>query len=219
VGKYSRLKLKKAIGAAVEWFLKHLCMPVNKSGSAMKTKNATPISAYRKLSDEELIRRYVQLHEGAAFKCLFERYAHAVLGICLSYRTEREPATNRMESIFISLLKEPHLGDIEDFKSWLYRCAHSRCIDKAGDNDTAIIQSGIAQSEVPGSKRQASPHFNGTGSAFAALPNEQRACLDLFYNQHKSFREIAAHTGYALNEVRTAIASGRELLQHHWIVK
>ena len=45
-----------------------------------------------------------------------------------------------------------------------------------------------------------------------ALPHlklEQKQCIDLFYLQEKSYKEVAIETGFTLNEVKTHIQNGK----------
>jgi RNA polymerase sigma-70 factor (ECF subfamily) len=45
------------------------------------------------------------------------------------------------------------------------------------------------------------------------LPEEQRVCIELFYLKQKSYNEVAALTGYTLNQVKSYIQNGKRKLK------
>ena len=49
--------------------------------------------------------------------------------------------------------------------------------------------------------------------ALGQLPAEQRRCLELFYLEEKSYQEIVATTGLALNLVKSHLQNGRRMLK------
>ena len=87
----------------------------------MKTKKQIPASDYRRLSDEELIRRYTDLQEYNAMYYIFERYGHMVFGWELQQAKNPEAAKSSMERVFIDLLEEFRKSSIKEFKHWLFQ--------------------------------------------------------------------------------------------------
>ncbi|RZK48411.1 MAG: hypothetical protein EOO59_16850, partial [Hymenobacter sp.] len=49
--------------------------------------------------------------------------------------------------------------------------------------------------------------------ALSQLPPDQRRCLELFYLEEKSYQEIVATTGLALNLVKSHLQNGRRMLK------
>ena len=49
--------------------------------------------------------------------------------------------------------------------------------------------------------------------ALSQLPTEQRRCLELFYLEEKSYQEIVAATGLAVNQVKSHLQNGRRMLK------
>jgi RNA polymerase sigma-70 factor (ECF subfamily) len=50
-------------------------------------------------------------------------------------------------------------------------------------------------------------------SAIQTLTKEQKICVELFYIQEKSYKEIEAATGYDYNKVKSYIQNGKRNLQ------
>ena len=71
----------------------------------MKTRYQGSAADYKKLSDEELVHRYVHRHEQVAMNFLFDRYGHLVLGVCLKY-LEEENLYNQLEQAIRDLNRE-----------------------------------------------------------------------------------------------------------------
>jgi hypothetical protein len=87
----------------------------------MKAKFQIPSSEYRRLSDEELLRRFRDLHERAAVSYLFERYGHIILGICLKKENSISGAQRLTEEIFTKILDAERQKHIRDFQPWLLK--------------------------------------------------------------------------------------------------
>jgi RNA polymerase sigma-70 factor (ECF subfamily) len=49
--------------------------------------------------------------------------------------------------------------------------------------------------------------------AIAELPTDQRNCVELFYINQKSYKEITEQTGYDYNKVKSYIQNGKRNLQ------
>ena len=178
----------------------------------MKTKPVLPLSEYRKLSDEEVVHRYVHRHESQAMTALFERYAHVVLGVCFHTLKEPRKAALATQQIFTSMLEDLKRSEITDFRTWLIRYIFAFCRRQPGVGAQAgfdesdfltINQSSIPEREFLLLKLDAS---------LSALPEKQVNCLTQFYLHRMTFRAICRQSGMSLIEVRKLIRTGRNRL-------
>jgi FimV-like protein len=101
----------------------------------VKTLKQIPAD-YKKLSDEELVFRYTDRHETVAISCLFERYAHLVLGLCLNYFKDDATAKKTTEEIFIRLSNELQRFKKGDFRYWLLTFVKTHCNKPVDSNIT-----------------------------------------------------------------------------------
>lgn len=167
------------------------------------TVHITP-SEYRRLSDEELIRRFSELHETAPVYHLFERYGHLILGVCLKYAENANGARKLTEDVFVKML-----GDSDDyratanFKSWLFHYlenygladAHARLEIPAGF--TAAHEKKIME------------------DALAQLPPEQKIVVEL-YEKDKNYDTVAKATGYPIQRIKNLLNIGWQRIKTYY---
>lgn len=185
----------------------------------MKTKNVLPLSDYRKLSDEEVIHRYVHKHEHSAFNCLYERYAHLVLGICFKYLNSADEAKDATQQIFIKLLEDLKRFRIENFKPWILQVSRNHCLmllRKSIPVSNNTIELGedmeFEDQEHPVAERE--QLITILEQALTTLNTEQRTCVELFYLKKMNYAAIAAQTGYTMMQVKSYIQNGKRNLKN-----
>jgi RNA polymerase sigma-70 factor (ECF subfamily) len=169
----------------------------------MKPKFQIPPSEYRRLSDEELLRRYRDLREQAAASYLFERYGHIILGICLKKGNSAAAAKSLTEEIFTHILDSERQRHIQDFKSWLLTYV----------NNYNSKDPGKAIGNHKEQETQNTLYIMSNGSLEKALDHltaDEKRCLQLFYMEHKNYAEVATETGYPLAQIKNLIHAGMQ---------
>lgn len=172
---------------------------------------------YKKLSDEELVLRYVERNEHQAFSCLFERYSHLVFGVCVKYLKSTEAAKDETQQIFMKLFEDLKKYEISYFKSWLYKVAQNHCYMILRKNDP-VVEKEISENDVEFEdnwhQKVKEEHFlNELETAIQELSKEQRICIRYFYLQKMSYAEVARMANYDLNTVKSAIQNGKRNLK------
>ncbi len=188
----------------------------------LKIKTALPLSDYRKLSDEDVIHRYVHRKEHAAFSCLYERYAHLVLGVCFKYLNNSEAAKDATQQIFIKLLEDLTRFRIENFKPWLLQVTRNHCLMQLRrslpvTNNTIEPDEDMEFEEklhLLAEREQLLQHLE---AAVLELNEEQRRCIEAFYLHKKNYAAIAQETGYTLLQVKSHIQNGKRNLKNKLI--
>ncbi|MCD6063481.1 MAG: polymerase, sigma-24 subunit, subfamily [Flavipsychrobacter sp.] len=173
---------------------------------------------YKKLSDEELVFRYAHRNEQAAINCLFERYGHQVFGVCVKYLHSSEAAKDAMQQVFIKLLEDLRKFEIQHFKSWLYQVSKNHCLMQLRkpipviNNQFADIADMASHNELH-YKIEEEKLYDKLEAFIGQLGSEQKTCIEMFYLQKLTYAEIAAKTGYAVSQVKSAIQNGRRNLK------
>ncbi len=172
--------------------------------------------------DEDLVRQYQANSDMEVLGKLYERYMELVYGVCLKYLKDSALAEDGVMSIFEQLTVKLKKYEVKNFKSWLHVLTKNYCLmqirkeNKASLTifyDTELMQSvdlphPIDESyEINGQREQALKH------CIEHLPLDQKKCVELFYLQEKSYKEIAAMTGEKLSKVRSYIQNGRRNLK------
>ena len=178
-----------------------------------------PVSEYRKLCDEDVIYRYVHRHEQGAMSCLYERYAHLVLGVCFKYLGDAEAAQDATQQIFIKLLEDLSRFEIIHFKSWLLKVVRNHCLmllrkSLPVRNNTISISDDMEFETDEHPQMEREQIIESLEAAMETLSTEQRTCVELFYLKKMNYAAIAEKTGYTLMQVKSNIQNGKRNLKN-----
>ena len=169
--------------------------------------------------DAELVTAYRQSGDLTLLATLYQRYMDLLYGVALKYLGEPETAKDAVMAIFEELAQKLLKHEVENFKGWLYTLAKNHCLMqlrsarrmKTGTFDPDHMQIG---EEV---------HLNGVfekeqqldqlSKCLETLSSEQKTVVELFYLQHKCYKDIEVMTGLEWNKVRSHIQNGRRNLK------
>ena len=186
--------------------------------AAVKPKPPLPLTEYRKLSDEDVIHRYVHRHEAQAMNCLYERYAHLVLGVCFKYLKETEAVKDATQQIFIKLLEDLKRFEIVHFKAWLMQVVRNYCLMQLRQslpvvNNTIALPDDMEFEDDRHPLMDREALLNTLEAAVDNLNEAQKSCITLFYLEKLTYAVIALRTGYSVPDVKSHIQNGRRNLK------
>ncbi|MBA3829531.1 MAG: sigma-70 family RNA polymerase sigma factor [Taibaiella sp.] len=116
---------------------------------SMKTKTPQIKAEYKRLTDEELVYRYLRLKDHGAFNFLFTRYGYLVYGICMGYTDDVVTGIEYTKDIFMELTKTLKKFDGEGFRTWLLVTANEYCANKSGRSiDSVVAADTVALDEI-----------------------------------------------------------------------
>jgi len=172
-------------------------------------------------SDEVLLKRFQQDGELASLAFLFDRYLELIFGLCLQYLKSESRAEDATMAIYAELQEKLGRHEVRNFKNWLYTFVRNHCLmqlrrekkDTTTNFDPAFMQSAenwhpIEEETVEDSREPALAYCLGQ------LNEQQKACVDLFYYQGHSYKEIADMRNEAVGKVRSNIQNGRRNLKN-----
>ncbi|WP_426489716.1 RNA polymerase sigma factor [Hymenobacter sp. 102] len=179
------------------------------------------------LSDEDLLRRYRAQGDVADVGVLYERHMSGVLAICRRYLHSEEDAQDAVMQLFEQLVVKLRQHEVETFPPWLHATARNHCLmvlrarQRAGPavvhfSDEAGMELVAARhltADDPAEAELHEQHLQQLEHTLAELPPGQRQCLELFYLEKKSYREVAALTGFDLNAVKSHLQNGKRNLR------
>lgn len=181
----------------------------------MKTAVQTPASDYKRLTDEELLYRYVHRHENVAVNYLFDRYAHLVFGICMKHFADATKATEATNDIFISLVDDLGKYNIEQFKPWFFQYVKKYSMLKA-NNSIQVADNKVVLDTNMEFDNQPMPDAVVTISLekeIRSLANDERACMEMFYLKNMNYEQIAMKTNRSQIEVKHLLQEGKKHLK------
>jgi RNA polymerase sigma-70 factor (ECF subfamily) len=197
-------------------------------------RRSSPPAAAAPLSDQELLARYRAHGDVADLGQLYDRYLPEAFAVCRRYLAPPdEDAQDAAMQLFEHLVKVLRTHAPENFSAWLHTTARNHCLmqlrarKRAGPSagplvlsfpDAADVESAAAR-HLPDEQAAAEDaetaelRLQSIEAALAELPPAQRRCLELFYLEKKSYREIARETDLELNLVRSHLQNGKRMLR------
>ena len=174
-------------------------------------------------SDQELLKKYKQSQDLEILGKLYERYIHLVYGVALKYLKNRDGAQDATMQIFEQLVDKVLKHEIENFKSWLHVLTRNHCLMylRSRQHQNAAHAVDIATVRM---ENEELLHHNDNEplleeqitlleKCIQQLKEEQKQCVELFYLQQKSYKEIEEKTQLPLKKVKSHIQNGKRNLK------
>lgn len=155
---------------------------------------------------------------------LFERYVELVYGVCLKFFKDNTKAEDAVMSIFETLTEKVKTQDIRQFRPWLHVVAKNHCLMELRKKNLTVSFDEMlpsAQAELVQSAGAVHPidilEENGEERALKKclerLSLQQKQCVEQFYFENRSYKEISQITGEEIGTVRSHIQNGRRNLR------
>ncbi len=167
--------------------------------------------------DEQLLHEYRQTGDMALLASLYEKYMHLVYGVCLKYLKDEEVAKDGVMEIFEELVVKVTRHEIKYFKSWLYTLSRNYCLMELRSGKRSAGEPLDEFMEIAEEKHLISEYLEDNMEQLERckqkLPAAQKTCIELFYTEEQCYKDIAAQTGYSINEVKSYIQNGKRNLK------
>jgi len=167
--------------------------------------------------DHKLLINYRESGDLVVLYKLFEKQTHLVYGVCLKYLKDEELAKDAVMGIFEDLINKVRQHDIKQFRSWLYVLSRNYCLMQLrADKKLDVVNLDDFMEFSP----VLHPEHDNREAALLALercieklPDTQKQSIGLFYLKEQCYKEIAAVTGFSLNDVKSYIQNGKRNLK------
>jgi RNA polymerase sigma-70 factor, ECF subfamily len=168
------------------------------------------ISGVSEASDGELIQR-VGAGDRAAFEELYRRYTRSVLGLALRRLGDRGRAEDALQDAFAAVWRSARSYDPARGTggAWLYTVARNAIVDGARRKPEPALEPPDEASTQRGPDERAEAAWLSwrVHRALGALPEHERAVIELAYWRGLSQSEIAAALDVPLGTVKTRTRS------------
>jgi RNA polymerase sigma factor (sigma-70 family) len=170
------------------------------------------------LTDGELLGRFAQRHEEAAFASLLRRHGPMVLSVCRRVLHRIHDAEDAFQATFLIMIEKAHrLRRPELLDKWLYGVAYrtalharQRAARRSEREREAAVMSSDALSDSEIESRELRRVLD---EELHRLPQKYRAPLVLRYLEGKTNKEAARLLGWPSGSISYRLARGRELLR------
>jgi len=180
-------------------------------------------------TDGELVIDLLAGNDGALCT-LYRRYARPLYAMVLRMLGDEQATQEVVQDVFIRIWRRAGAFDPSrsSLPTWLLSIAHNLAVDelrrrrarpvrfeRPPDDEAAVADDPVALSRAcdPEAMAQAADIGVAVRAALAALPNSQRAAIELAYFSGLSQSEIAVATGVPLGTIKSRIRFGMLALQ------
>lgn len=176
------------------------------------------------ISDEELVRLYVETQRNAYFERLYERYCDRVYRKCLSFVKDPVRAEDLTHDIFLKLVvKLSSFREQAKFSTWLYSITYNYCTDQLRSQNLrreVYMDDGWERLDVgneDGLAELAEMEAKQLQKALHQLPPDEQAMLLMKYQDDISIRDIADLNGLTESAVKMRLKRSRDKLRKHYL--
>ena len=165
-------------------------------------------------------RNYKDLN---ALGILYKRYMYLVYGVCLKYLKNRDDSQDAVMQIFEVLVSDVLRYEIHHFKSWLYGVSRNHCLMKLRKDHSEKNRQEKISAELFMESTEIFHPIHDTDHdeemqqqlrvCMEQLKQDQRRCVELFYYDHRCYREIAEELAFDENQVKSYIQNGKRNLK------
>ncbi len=167
------------------------------------------------MDDGARLMERVRARDGAAFERLYDSYHRLVFGVALRMLGDATMAEDLTQTVFMKVWSAPDSFRDGNFGAWIARVARNRSLDmlrsrslRDGEIPADLAEPGALDDAV-----FARLDSQRVRSALAALPDEQRAPIELGFFGGITHEEIAKRTGIPLGTIKTRIRTGLRRLR------
>ena len=174
-------------------------------------------------SDATLLDLYKKDKDTKWIGYLFERYTLLVFGVCMKYLKQVNDAKDATQQVFEKAFVEVNKYEVTYFKSWMYSIARNYCLMQLRGKGLQTVfmetlpeelgENFNTQELLDAKENLHEQQIENLGDAVAHLNQEQQLCIDLFYLQKLSYKEIEEKTGYSFQQVKSHIQNGKRNLR------
>ena len=174
-------------------------------------------------SDAALLDLYKKDKDTKWIGYLFERYTLLVFGVCMKYLKQVNDAKDATQQVFEKAFVEVNKYEVTYFKSWIYSIARNHCLMQLRGKGLQTVfmetlpeelgENFNTQELLDAKEHLLEQQIENLGDAIAHLNQEQQLCIDLFYLQKLSYKEIEEKTGYSFQQVKSHIQNGKRNLR------
>jgi RNA polymerase sigma-70 factor (ECF subfamily) len=174
-------------------------------------------------TDAELLTLFKQTTQNQYLGELLERYTLLVFGVCINYLKDQTSAQDATQQVFEKVIKEVVKYEIPYFKSWLYSVAKNQCLmqlrnssNKIHNTSQEIDDLELTAEDDSGLKLREyllQDKLEILQESLQNLNKDQSNCINLFYLQKLSYREIENKTGLNFQQIKSNIQNGKRNLK------
>jgi RNA polymerase sigma factor (sigma-70 family) len=176
------------------------------------------------LTDEQIIERYKLSSDKNLVGELYKRYTRFVFLVAMKYLKNEERSQDAAMQIFEKLFNDFHKHQIDNFKPWLHTVTRNFCLLQLRKDQSQFKKEKNFQFESDSFMENeldlhlektdnTDKHLDFLKEAIQTLNEDQKKCIEMFYIEEKSYKEIVEETGFSEKKVKSYIQNGKRNLK------
>lgn len=178
----------------------------------MRTKD------YTLLSDAELVDGYRNHADMKCMEALYQRFHKKAFGVAYAVLRNKEESVDVMLAVFEKIMRELPRAEVREFAGWMYVLTRNECLMRLRSDKRRAAREQLFANNISKEEELEFEFFqeksNALKNALAMLSETQRLCVELFYFQQKSYREVSEELGIDTEAVRSQLQNGRRNLKN-----
>lgn len=175
---------------------------------------------YTQLSDEDLVKKYQSSNDVYYVALLFERYNELTVSLSMSYLKNAVDAEDATMECFELMVKDLKGTIVSNFGGWYYSIVRNHLLKVKGKR-SKIVQENDIEQRLDSDDETWERVFNSEDEdlhnyvkdLLSSLKPEQRTCIELFYLEGKSYKEIEKMKNIPEKKVKSHIQNGKRKLK------
>lgn len=167
------------------------------------------------LSDTDLLIRFQKKADMRIVGEFYKRYAHLVMGTCMKYLQNRQEAEDLTMHVFEILPDKIGRHQIIHFKSWLHIVVKNECLMRLRKktHHSHIDELHIPVNQESEEGEDLDFNIEQLEKAMSLLKDDQRKCIELFFIDNRSYKQIADELVIPVGAVKSYIQNGKRNLR------
>ncbi len=173
----------------------------------------------QKLPDEALLSRYRNSGDIDVLGILYNRHIHLVYAVALKYLRSKEDAADAVMDVFEKLIDDAAKFEIGNFRGWLHKLTRNHCLmvlrsRKSKDQKSRQIFMEIEEVAHQEYDCTVDENLEKLKICLEELNGMQRQCVEMFFLEQKSYKQVASRLEVDFKEVKSHIQNGKRNLKN-----
>jgi RNA polymerase sigma factor (sigma-70 family) len=175
------------------------------------------------LGDQELIEQYRRTSNTWYAGELFRRYTQLISAVAYNYLQNNVDTEDAVMEVFEIILRDLQQHEVKNFKTWVFSVTKHHCLKKLKQDSMEaidvdqVLRNMAADESSQTEAIQRENQLQKLQDAVDKLSQEQKRCIELFYMEQKSYKEVSDLTGFSVNEVKSYLQNGKRNLKGYLV--
>lgn len=181
------------------------------------------LQSIKENKDVDLVHNYVVHSCSDSIAELYRRYSSRILGCCYLLLKDLNEAQDACMEVFEKIMRKLPESQPQHFSGWVYAISKNHCLEIIRKKKMYPVEreNGFlnGQFDLQMEETTIDSDFEGSlkgqlSAVLAQLSRPQRICIELFFLQEKSYKEIAQKTGMTEKEVKSHLQNGKRNMKN-----